>query len=355
MPFQPLLSGAFALLMLTLSGPTWADNPPSNASPFNQLVILGDSLSDSGNNAALLYPQGLTPTPLNSDHDFSKIPYLPSGTYSNGPVWSQDFAQRMGLSATPFLLGGSNYAFGGAQVSADGTDGPGGFPFSVTKQLGMYMQTSQGQANANALFVVAAGANDARAVLEQYVPGTDPSATIQAAAQAYAQGMGSIVDHLQQAGARHIVVWNIPDFGLTPFANSLGASAASFASVVSGAMNTALAQRMAAEGPAVSLFDVSSLLHNTVANAQTLGFSDVVHACGAASNNCDPNTSLFYDAIHPTAKGHALLADAMFNSISAVPEASSFAMMALGLALLGWQGRRSRQRQARPAAPAALG
>ena len=63
---------------------------------------------------------------LGGDADYSKIPHA-SGRCSNGSVWSDQFAAKMGLSATASLLGGTNYAFGGAQTGVDSTDGPGVF------------------------------------------------------------------------------------------------------------------------------------------------------------------------------------------------------------------------------------
>ena len=76
--------------------------------------MFGDSLSDSGNNAAAF---GVAAGQLISGNAY--IPQLPyaSGTYSNGPVWATQFAGMLGRSAIPSVipeLGGTDYAFGGA-------------------------------------------------------------------------------------------------------------------------------------------------------------------------------------------------------------------------------------------------
>ena len=45
-------------------------------------------------------------------------PYV-DGEFSNGPVWVQDLAARLGLPAlTPSLAGGTDYAFGGATTGS---------------------------------------------------------------------------------------------------------------------------------------------------------------------------------------------------------------------------------------------
>lgn len=335
----------------------------AQAGPYSSMVIFGDSLSDSGNNviaissfAPALIAVGAAQV-ITDDSYFGKIPYA-SGRYSNGPVWAENLATRLGVSAAPSLAGGSNYAFGGAQTSAAGTDGPPGvpFPFSMTTQMGMYMVDlvkQGGQIDANALFVVAGGGNNVRAGLEAIVAGADAAATIASTSSGFAADTVGMVTALKSAGAQHILVWNTPDFGLTPSAlsaNALNPFASTLATGLSAAMNFELGSAMAVAGVGcgvggVLCFDMFSFLRTSVANPV---FSDTSHACGAVSNGCDPATALFWDAIHPTALGHQLLADAIGTQlgVSAVPEPSTYGLMALGLIAVGWCARRKRQHQA---------
>jgi outer membrane lipase/esterase len=95
----------------------------THASAYSALYIFGDSLSDSGNNAIVLAPN-TTPVPISGNDFIPTFPYA-SGHYTNGPVWAQDFAAVLGLSASPSLLGGTNFAFGGART---GPLNPGQFP-----------------------------------------------------------------------------------------------------------------------------------------------------------------------------------------------------------------------------------
>lgn len=330
------------------------------AGPYSSLVIFGDSLSDSGNNvlaisgfAPALIPVGANQV-ITDDSYFGKIPYA-SGRYSNGPVWAEDLAIRLGVSAAPSLAGGTNYAFGGAQTSAPGTDGPPGvpFPFSMTTQLSMYMAgiaANGGHADANALYVVAGGGNNVRVGLDAIVGGADTDATFSSTAASYAADTAGMVAALKGAGAQHILVWNTPDFGLTPSALSANAVnpmastlATAFSATMNGALNGALVNAGVGCGVGgVMCFDIFSFLQGAVAKSS---FTNVNHACGAAINGCDPATALFWDAIHPTAYGHQLLADAIGTQlgITPVPEPASYGLMALGLIAVGWFARRNRQ------------
>src|SRR5262249_12236907 len=81
---------------------------------YAALYIFGDSLSDSGNNAIVLAPN-TTPVPISGNDFIPTFPYA-SGHYTNGPVWAQDFAAVLGVSGSPSLLGGTNFAFVGAHT-----------------------------------------------------------------------------------------------------------------------------------------------------------------------------------------------------------------------------------------------
>src|SRR5262245_14581793 len=82
---------------------------PSSAqarNPLTEVVVFGDSLSDTGN--LFLASGGTVATP----------PYF-NGRFSNGPVWVEVLADKLGLDApTPSVLGGTNFAFGGAETGA---------------------------------------------------------------------------------------------------------------------------------------------------------------------------------------------------------------------------------------------
>ena len=301
---------------------------------FSQVVFFGDSLTDPGNLALAI---GSDPGQVVTGNSYIPSQPYASGQFTNGDVWARTFASAVGvpLSGQPALLGGGNYAFGGARVATDGTD----LPPSLLAQAGTFLQATGNVAPADALFVIAGGGNDARDALVAATTSPTPGATIRAAADAYAQSIGTIVDQLQAAGAQHIVVWDVPDVGLAPAVTALGAGASFLGSSVSRTMNRFLSRQL--DGDAgVSIFDVFGLQNDVVADPASFGLINVTDACGAPSQQCDPATALFWDGIHPTAAGHALLAQAM---LVAVPEPAEVVLLLCGLVVVAAWQRRARR------------
>jgi len=315
---------------------------PAHAA-YNGIVFFGDSLSDSGNNYIAIGaapPPGtpippITPNAAITNNTFiPSLPYAgaPIPVYSNGPVWASVFAQKMGLasSALPSLAGGTNFAFGGAV-----TGGTTGFPFSLTDQLGMFLGGSGGAAPSSFLYVVAGGGNDARAALGAIAGGASPFATIGAASYNYANNVGNIVDSLQAAGAKNIVVWNTPNLGVAPAVTSQGLPAIALGMGVAEAMNAALAERLKGEA-GVQIFDLFGAVDGILANPGAYGLTNTADAC--IQGLCDASKYLFWDGIHPTARGHEILANQMYAQV--VPEPETYALFALGLAALAWRARK---------------
>jgi outer membrane lipase/esterase len=302
---------------------------PAHAGPFGALYVFGDSLSDDGNNALAIGTNAAQAIPNNG-----YVPAQPyaSGTYSNGAVWANYYANLLGVPLTASLAGGGDYAFGGATTGPD----PSGFPYSLRTQTSQYLATSGGTAQADALYVVAGGGNNARAALTAIGGGADAATTIAAAAAGFANDIGLIVDELQAAGAQHIVVWNAPNLGLAPAVVAGGG--ASLGSFLAGAMNGALAARLNGE-VGVSTFDLFGLGGQLAANPGAFGLANVTDACGAVAG-ADCSTYAYWDGIHPTTAAHLAIANAMFAATVPVPEPETYALMAIGLVAVGWGARR---------------
>ncbi len=79
--------------------------PQAPAPAYSTIYAFGDSLSDAGND--YIASDGVVPTGF----------VYSDGRFSNGAVWVQDLAHKLGLGAvTPSLDGGHDFAYGGAEA-----------------------------------------------------------------------------------------------------------------------------------------------------------------------------------------------------------------------------------------------
>src|SRR5579859_2382002 len=128
-----------ALLLAVLSLFTAVSS--AHAGPINQIVVFGDSLSDTGNTFAA---SGIPPAP-----------YF-QGRYSNGPIWIERLASLLGVAApAPSLKGGTDFAFGGAETGSGLS--PKGVPNMLT-QVAEFLGASKPKSGQ--LFVLWGGANN---------------------------------------------------------------------------------------------------------------------------------------------------------------------------------------------------
>jgi outer membrane lipase/esterase len=238
---------------------------------FSGLVVFGDSLSDNGN----------------------------AGRFSNGPVWVEFIAERIGVELKPSRAGGSNYAVGGARTHGGATD--------VRGQLASYLSTRKGGVDVGALHIVSGGANDLLAA------GCEPNGD--AVPRGAAASLAASVDDLAAAGARRILVPNLPDIGYTPAVRALGRACVAAARRLTGAFNAALERRLRVieekRSIRVQRLDVFSLADEVMRNPRSAGFDNVTVPCRGGP--C--GRALFWDHLHPTTAAHARLAAEALRAI----------------------------------------
>ena len=316
----------------------------ARAADFSAEFVFGDSLSDVGN--VYLGSGGLEPA----------SPYV-NGQFSNGPVWVQDLAARLGLPAlTPSLAGGTDYAFGGATTGFAPTNNP-AVP-NLEQQVGLFL-SSAGSAPSSALYTFSIGANDLFAILGSTTDFSQQEAAALAAAQVVAAEAGD----LAAAGAKDLVLFDVPDLGLTPQITSLGPAASADASALSAYFDQQVLKYLApVEAAGLTVFDLNTyaLIDEAVQDPGALGFSNVTDPCwtggftGSATGGsvCSllpavQDTYLFWDDVHPTAAGQLLVSDAALRALGLpVPEPSTWAMLIIGFGGLGFAGYRARARAA---------
>lgn len=327
------MSGMLRTLVITgmLIAAPWLPSVAQALPSYSNLFVFGDSLADSGNNALVFdglsgVPGSLrTPTPTVDPVLIPTYPYA-TNRYSNGPVWVEKFAASLGLSALPSLAGGTNFAFAGARFGPAGSP----FPYSLRDQVSSYLSATGGVASASSLYVVEGGGNDARDIIQTAALGGDYVSLI----GNYALNAATLIGQLKSAGAHDILLWNVPDVGKIPAIQALGPATAAQASLLVMAMNLALESALASlPAPWMSglhLFDAFGTFNDIYANPLSYGFDDVSSAC-AASAACvaDPSGTFFWDGIHPTTAGHAVLAAA---ALAELPEPATLLLFAFALA-----------------------
>jgi outer membrane lipase/esterase len=254
---------------------------PAAAGHFTRLIVFGDSLSDTG--AVFAVTHGAVPP---------SPPYY-AGRFSNGPVWPEYLGAALSLPV-------ENYAYGGAQTDrANLFDGLFGIDFpGLSDEIALF--TSQhAAADPDAIYVAWAGANDFRAALSK---GQTPDMA------AIVANILSAVEALYRAGARYVVVLNLPDLGLTPEGRASGAGP--LITFLSDTFNQHLEGALAARAPGAIRLDVFGLMTQVVNDPSEYGFTDVTTPCLTPAGVCgDPDRHVFWDHVHPTTNGHAIIAD----------------------------------------------
>ncbi len=306
------------LIPTLVAGALSAAATSASAVPFSGVIVFGDSLSDAG-----AYRPGLTALV-----GAQAAAGLGRFTTNPGPVWAELIAQAYGGNGAPFNAGGTNYAQGGMRVALPSPAsllGPGGAQRPVSTQITEYLATTGGAADPRALFAVWAGANDIFANLGAFSAGAIDAATLQANVLGAANAEIAQVARLRAAGAKYILVFNIPDIGVTP--QFAGTPTAGSVTALAAGYNVTLFTGLQATGLRVIPVDAFSILADIRANASAFGFTNITSpACqpaGSSSLTCSAanipsgaaTTYLFADGVHPTSGSHRIISDVVKSLI----------------------------------------
>lgn len=324
------------LLALLLGSVMAVFSAAAVAGPFTGLVVFGESLSDSGNNALFFdnvlgppRPAGTlrTPVPIPSQNFIPDFPYA-SGRYSNGPVWAERLAAGLGVTAAPSIAGGSNFAFGSARSGPLGS----GFPYSLQDQAAMFLAQNGGRAPSGNLYALQVGGNDVRDAFAALAAGGDPQPLLASSVA----NIDAVFRQLANAGAEHLLVLNVPNLGTAPAVTALGPAASVAATGLAAGFNQALASSLSqlpsTTAEDIVLLDLFDLQARIFDNPSLFGFTDLTSAC-AFSTACiaDPAATFFWDGVHPTASVHAVIGE---EALALIPLPGTALLMVLGLSVL---------------------
>jgi phospholipase/lecithinase/hemolysin len=269
---------------------------PAAAQAYGRIVAFGDSLSDNG----------------------------PADGYglrvsSNGRVWVDYLAERMGAA----LL---DMAYTSAQTNYHPVTDSARWGFCW--QIEQYLRT-KGVASADTLYTIWVGGNDL--LMRKGAPERSMTAAI--------ANILAGIDRLIDAGAETILVMNLPDLGLTPLMNGQNlhmngpdqrrqfVDDPAGGSRLSLRFNKALDRALAPYRHAVRLIevDVFALMNQFVAQR---AFDNATHMLMADQPTA--KSYMFWDTHHPTDDAHRLIADAVYQVLTAVSKPTAMLRVETG-------------------------
>ncbi|HCA89352.1 MAG: lysophospholipase [Legionellaceae bacterium] len=277
------------------------------ASSLENIVVFGDSLSDTGN----LYSYTHQKMP-------SSPPYY-EGRFSNGPIWVERLSALYFPKHPEAHL--ANYAFGGAAVDADNDDSEDAL-FTLNNEINTYFLAHHDKADPNSLFVVWIGANNYFTMPED----------IDEAVDGIVGSIKKSLERLVDRGAKHILVLGLPDLGKTPVAREY--------EIENELTQMSQKHNLAIENMVLQLkqshadmdwiyFDVYSDFDRIFHFPKQYGLTNVLDTCYGSVESQSmrpqsmlkvlehmPNTDyhacdgfLYFDPVHPTTTAHQIVAE----------------------------------------------
>jgi outer membrane lipase/esterase len=333
-----MIRTTLAALIVGIAAATPGD--AATAARFTSLAVFGDSLSDPGNLDGLVRSITGQPIPRADVVD---------GRLTNGPVWAEhvaaDFARRD--------LPTANFAFIGANAAADGPPNP-AFPElsplipSIPQQVALFAQ-SQPELGHRPVAAFLGGAND-------LFFGGIGSPDVGAVAREAARGVADSARAVAGLGISDVVLFKLPDLGLTPSYALFQPQLRSEATLGSDIFNATLGNEIVdlrAAGLNVIEIDLDRLFVDLIADPERFGVSDVTLPCvfpsaaAAAAFGQDlvcsgdlPDARAFWSAVHPNAVIHAEIAGIVRQQVAPIPLPLPVLMLLGGLVALVAVGRR---------------
>lgn len=245
------------------------------------LVAFGDSLTNQGQQSGTIY--------TNNDPVYGQNVWFADVVKGDSDVKNKPLLIGINLKGQNPNAFNDDYAWGGARTySCPNCMAPG-----LDKQVGQYIQdlNTANASGANATVFIWIGANN-------FLFGVigNPMQDINAA-----------ISNLEiKAGIKesNIYLLNLPDLGGTPMA---APNRTVFTSAAVG-FNTLLLNKVLTAYPKVHLVKIFDDETNFLKNAAAYGFTNTTDSCSQQGQLPACKGYLYYDAVHPTAKAHNVIA-----------------------------------------------
>jgi len=363
---------AAAAFLAGCGGNEAGDQSPRVA--FTAMVSFGDSLSDVGSyDVGVVKAQGgghysingigatgllwtnwteflaatlKLPVPCAAEKGLTPLaPYVPSlgdetPTFYDASTGGSCLDYAQGGSRVTAPVGPGNAALVVPGVTSTYSNAIGQLTVPVITQIGNYLAHNGGTFSDKQLVTVLAGGNDLFmnvAIFQaQVAGGQDPTVAATAAVTAMGQAGGELAAYVNQMilakGATHVVVVNLPDVSLTPYAIASGASGQALVKQMAVTFNTQLQKGLTA-GASLVYVDAFTASEDQATNMAQYGLTNVTTpACDltvvgssllctkatlipalAPSSASAPataaNTYEYADSVHPTPYGYRLLSE----------------------------------------------
>ena len=311
----------------------------AQAGDYSNVYFFGDSLSDNGAYAPLVGPNARFTT-------------------NPGTVWTDNLGAHYGKSVTTAyaapangvgaftpITSGNNLAVGGARVSLLPGNMAGAayaglvnFLPSVRMQVDDFL--ARGAVDTHALYALLAGSNDV------FWQATNAPATAQTAMVKAAQDFVAQVTRLQAAGARNLVVIQVPDIGRTPAGQSLLPN--TLLSELTATYDATQAAGLA--GKNLLYFDGNKLFNAIFADPLAYGFTNTTFpACGlgvSALACMKPAAGhMFADPVHWSTSLHKVVSDWVYSSLQGAGRVGLLSQVPRGRSGAQWRSIDERLRE----------
>ena len=293
-----------ALDRFSVNHTIWYQDENPNNTPFNNIIVFGDSLSDTGN----LYNLSLGEIPKTNSY------FL--GHFSNRLNYTEYLAQLLKLNVY-------SWAIGGAQGNTRFF-----FLGGISSQVDLWQQEYK-QAieydTKKSLYIVWIGSNDIN----------NGTRTLD---QIFSDETNAI-NTLINSGAKYIIVITVPPIGLTPLRNndpsknSYNQLALKYNDMLNNYVNSLKNQNPDLN---LMLFDAYNELMNAIQSASSYNITNVTDSClfidqnfnkldwatfyfisHTVSDTCkqDESKFLWHDILHPTAAIYQILANKLYQNM----------------------------------------